>query len=150
MGNKKFSWSATKEKSWASLERKSPRSAFFPPLWDWVVAWQFIPLHGNSVLLSKDYLKEKKIRLLFCIWHCLAKAPILGCLSPLSQVEILGKGDFGQLKVIMCQEFRGHWRWATGYLWYRQKMKIVKMSVCEDHLKFIFIKDAIRCDLITF
>lgn len=46
--------------SWASLERKSSKKCFSLPLWDCMVAWKFIPLHGSSILLSKDYLKEKK------------------------------------------------------------------------------------------
>lgn len=49
-----------REESWASSERKSSKKCFSLPLWDCMVAWKFIPLHGSSILLSKDYLKEKK------------------------------------------------------------------------------------------
>lgn len=52
-----------REESWASSERKSSKKCFSLPLWDCMVAWKFIPLHGSSILLSKDYLKEKKKRL---------------------------------------------------------------------------------------
>lgn len=69
-----------------------------------MVAWKFIPLHGSSILLSKDYLKEKKKNFhsyLLCLHFehgtVLPRHEFLAASVLCLKLKFLGGGDFGQL-----------------------------------------------------